>query len=95
MRIVPDEPKLAMKIALREASLGMFYLVAQDGRKRLVQVDSDFPILASIFGWSPCPCGATDGTIDCDHRTADEMIAEAGDFLRAHAGDTTDDPGYF
>ena len=26
---------------------------------------------------------------------SDEMIAEARDFLRAHAGDTVDDPGYF
>jgi len=95
MRTIPDERQRAMKIALREARFGMFRLVAQDGRTRLVQVDSDFPILASTFGWSPCSCGATDGTIDCDHKTADEMIAEAGDFLRAHVGDVTDDPGYF
>jgi len=38
---------------------------------------------------------ATDDITDYDHPTAGEMIAEAHDFLRAHAGDTTDDPGYF
>ena len=95
MRTIPDEPKGTMKIALHEASFSTFSLVADNGREILIQSDWDFPGLASTFGWSPCPCGATDGTIDCDHRTAREMIAEAGDFLRAHAGDTTDDPGYF
>ena len=47
------------------------------------KLDWDFPGLASTFGWTPCPCGTTDGTIDCEHRTAGEMIAEAHDFLRA------------
>jgi hypothetical protein len=84
-----------MRIALHEGDCGTFLLVAQSGREILVQTDWDFPGLASIFGWSPCSCGATDGTIDCDHRTAGEMIADAREFLRAHAGDTTDDPGYF
>jgi hypothetical protein len=43
----------------------------------------------------PCPCGETDGTIDCRHRTVRQMISEARDFLLAHYGDTVDDPGYF
>ncbi len=84
-----------MKITLREGDLGTFLLIAADGRDLLVQTDWDFPGLASTFGWSACRCGETDGTIDCPHRSADEMIAEACDFLRAHAGDTADDPGYF
>ena len=38
----------------------------------------------------PVLVGETDGTVDCDHKTAGEMIADARDFLTAHAGDTTD-----
>ena len=84
-----------MTITPHEADCGTFVVAAQNGRQILVQTDWDFPGLASTFGWSPCSCGATDGTIDCDHKTADEMIADARDFLTAHVGDTTDDPGYF
>jgi len=74
---------------------GNFVLQADDGRDLLIQVDWDYPGVASTFGWSPCPCGQTDGTVDCPHRTASEMIGEAGEFLRDHLGDTADDPGYF
>jgi hypothetical protein len=84
-----------MKVTLHEGHAGTFQLVAEDGRDLLVQSDWDFPGTASTFGWSPCPCGATDGTVDCAHRTRSEMMADAWDFLHAHAGDTVDDPGYF
>ena len=84
-----------MKITLQEGDFGTLLVVCEDGRDLLVQLDYDFPGLASTLGWCACPCGATDGTIGCHHRTADEMIAEARDFLRAHVGDTTEDPGYF
>jgi hypothetical protein len=84
-----------MKIALHEGDFDTFLVAAEDGRDLLVQMDFDFPGLASTFGWSPCSCGATDGTVDCAHQTASEMIAEARDFLSAHVGDTADDPGYF
>ena len=84
-----------MKITLREGNFGTFRIVAEDGRDILVQADWDFSGLASTFGWSPCSCGETDGTVDCPHRTADEMISEARTFLRERAGDTVDDPGYF
>ena len=83
-----------MKITLHESDVCTFILLADNGRSILVQ-SGDLPDLATIFGWSPCSCGSTDGTVDCDHRSACEMIADARDFLRAHAGDTTDDPGYF
>jgi len=84
-----------MRITLLEADCGTFLLRAEDGRDVLVQTDWDFPGVASTFGWSACPCGATDGTVDCEHRMAGDMIADAYNFLRAHTGDATDDPGYF
>jgi hypothetical protein len=87
--------KAAMKIALHEGDFGTFLVRAEDGRDILVQADFDFPGLASTFGWSPCSCGATDGTVDCDHQTTSEMIANARRFLTDHVGDTADDPGYF
>ena len=61
----------------------------------LCQSDWDWPGLASNLGWVPCECGATDGTIDCLHRKASNMIAEAGDFLDEHLGEPFEDPGYF
>ncbi len=82
-------------ITLREADCGAFLLVAEDGREVLIQTDWDYPGVASTFGWSSCFCGATDGTVDCKHRKAREMIAAAREFLMAHIGDTTEDPGYF
>ena len=84
-----------MRITLREGDFGAFHLVAEDGRDILVQSDWDFPGAASTFGWSACHCGSTDGTVDCEHRSRSEMIAEAWDFLSSRIGDTVDDPGYF
>ena len=84
-----------MKLTLQEGVCGTFLLVAANGRTRLVWIDWDFPSLAATFGWTPCCCGTTDGTIDCEHRSVKEMIPEAQEFLRAHTGDMTDDPGYF
>ena len=82
-------------ITLLDDQYGNFILQADDGREFFIQTDWDYPGLASTFGWRPCPCGRTDGTIDCEHRSASEMIAEAGKFLRHHVGDTAEDPGYF
>jgi hypothetical protein len=82
-------------ITLTDDLHGNFILQADDGRDILIQVDWDYPGVASTFGWTPCPCGQTDGTVDCEHRTASEMISEAGEFLRDHLGDTAEDPGYF
>jgi len=84
-----------MRITLLEGDCGTFLLRADDGRDLLVQTDWDFPGVASTFGWCPCPCGATDGTVDCDHRSVGEMIDDARAFLRERFGSTSNDPGYF
>ncbi len=71
-----------MRITLHD-DFGTFLLVAEDGRDLLIQTDFDFPGVASTFGWSPCSCGATDGTVDCDHKTAEGPV---GSFVSAEQG---------
>jgi hypothetical protein len=78
------------------------YLIVQVGASTrdedktvLVQMDWSFPGLASNLGYVPCSYGDTDGTVDCAHHTASEMIDAARDFLDAHLGVPFDDPGYF
>ena len=61
----------------------------------LVQTDWDYPSIASSFGFVPCECGDTDGTIDCSHKTASEMIIAAAEFLDDNLGKIIEDPGYF
>ena len=60
----------------------------------LVQTDYDYPSLASSFGFVPCSCGQTDGTVDCPHKNSSEMIQQAQDFLDDSLGKIIDDPGY-
>ena len=84
-----------MKITLQSGDFGGYLLVGDDGQNRLIQTDWDFPGIASTFGWSPCSCGATDGTVACAHKNAGQMIAEAQAFLNEHIGDDIADPGYF
>lgn len=84
-----------MKITLDEGDFGSYVVRAEDGRDFLVQTDWDFPGIASTFGWIPCPCGRTDGTVDCAHKSASQMIADARMFLDENIGVTADDPGYF
>ena len=84
-----------MMVTLHDGPFWTFVLEAETSLSRLVQSDWDFPLVASAFGWQSCSCGETDGTIDCEHRTANEMIWEAYDFLTAHVGKTIEDPGYF
>ena len=83
-----------MNINLQPGNFGTFLLLADDGREVLIQTDWDFPGLANTFGWVPCECGQTDGTVDCRHRTASTMIAEAAEYLGDHVGDSVEDPGY-
>ena len=84
-----------MNITLESGDCGTYLLVADDGEEILIQTDWDFPGIASTFGWSPCHCGATDGTVDCPHKTASAMISEAAQYLDDHVGESVADPGYF
>jgi len=85
-----------MKVTLTRPHTGCFELVASDGQTLFIQSDWDYPSIASNFGFVPCDrCNATDGTVNCKHRTASEMISAAYDFLVEHQDQTFDDPGYF
>ena len=81
-------------ITLESDSLG-YLIVNDDGQKMYVQTDYDYPGVARTFGWCPCKCGFTDGTVNCKHRTATDMIVEARNYLDDHIGDTVEDRGYF
>jgi hypothetical protein len=83
-----------MSITLQSGDYGTYLLVADDGEEILIQTDWDFPGVAIAFGWRPCHCG-TDGTVDCPHKTASTMIAEATEYLDDHVGVSVEDPGYF
>ena len=61
-----------------------------DASTLFIQTDWDYPGVASSMGLPPCHCGATDGTIDCEHKTASEMIATAYNFIVEHAGEPFD-----
>jgi len=82
-------------ITLERGQFGDFEIVSTTGQSTLITLDWDYPGIASTFGWSPCDCGDTDGTVDCDHRTASEMIESATEYLDDHIGDSVTDPGYF
>jgi len=84
-----------MTITVQQGDFGTYLLIAEDGRDLLIQTDFDYPGIASAFGWSPCRCGATDGTVDCPHKTVGRMIAEAQEYLDDHIGESVHDPGYF
>ena len=84
-----------MKVELKRGQSGTYELESESGESVLFQTDWDFPGTASSYGWQACECGETDGTIDCAHKTASEMIGQAADYLDEHIGDVIDDPGYF
>lgn len=93
-----------MKAQLTRARGGLYYTLTHKRRadageesgnrggwidqEIIVQSDWSYPALASLFGFVPCECGMTDGTVDCEHKTATEMISAAVDFLDAHDGAT-------
>lgn len=54
----------------------------------LIQSDWDYPGVASRTGFVPCECGATDGTVDCPHHSAGDMIEAAYDWLRDRDGES-------
>lgn len=84
-----------MQIRLRHGPRRTYLNGADDGRTILIQSDWDYAGLASTFGYVPCWCGDTDGTVDCPHKTASEMIMEARQWLDDHLCEKVDDPGYF
>jgi hypothetical protein len=85
-----------MQVTLSRGPGGVYYeLTAEDGRSQIFQTDWDYPGLASNFGYVPCECRATDGTVDCPHKSATEMIGAAAEFLDELDGATCEDPGYF
>ena len=54
----------------------------------LIQTDWDFPGVASRMGYVPCgKCGATDGTVNCCHKTVNQMINEAYEFIQEKEGE--------
>ncbi len=85
-----------MKITLESGQFGWDYILkSESGDTLLLQTDWDYPGIASAFGWTPCKYCGTDGTVDCEHKSASSMIVEAQSYLDDHIGDTIDDPGYF
>ena len=82
-----------MKVSLKQGPEGSpnscfgLYGCETDECVEFVQSDWDYAGLASSLGWQPCACGATDGTVDCAHRTVTEMLSEAFDFLSTHDGE--------
>lgn len=84
-----------MNIRVRKGYFSTFVVEAENGDTRLIQTDWDLPGLAAALGWLACDCGATDGTVDCPHHTATDMIAAARRFLEEHEGEMAEDPGYF
>ena len=81
--------KIRYEVNPREAPCAILVRNDTDERTVLIQLDWDYPSLASTFGWQP------DGTIDCSHKTASEHIREAFTFLRSHEGEEAEDSGYF
>ncbi len=72
---------------------GCWFLCDEDGRDwRVVTHWKDHAYAASLFGWVACDCCEADGTVDCEHRTAKEMIAEAREFLMEHNGEEIEPP---
>lgn len=85
------------RIRLEPGLYGWDYVIRNTETEEaiLIETDWDYPGVASTFGWVPCECGFTDGTVDCEHRTASEMIQEAQEWLDAHLYEEVEDPGYF
>ncbi len=82
-----------MRITLVNAPEGSpnFCFGVYRGRQSLefIQSDWEYPSLAARFGWRGlCKCGRTDGTVDCEHKTASEMISAAYDWLMKNDGKT-------
>lgn len=70
-----------------------FTIEHADGRTVLIQVDYDYPGVASRMGWpfkgADCDHSSTDGTVDCPDcgKSATDFITEAADWIADHAGE--------
>ena len=82
-------------IRLDKANGGFLITSLDSSSDIFIQTDWDYPGIASTFGWQACTCGTTDGTVDCQHKTASEMISDAYNFLVENDGECVEDPGYF
>ena len=72
---------------------GFWYLTDCTGESwPVVERWKHHPFAKSLFGWTPCPCGKTDGTVDCEHFTAYEMIDDARLYLWDHNGEEITPP---
>lgn len=58
-----------------------FYDVETEQEIEFIQSDWEYPSWASKFGWIPCDCGETDGTVKCPHKGVDEMLSSAYNYL--------------
>lgn len=82
----------------RPAPAWCAFVVRDEDTGEIVGVDGmDVCGVASTFGWRPCACGETDGTVACAHRTVSNMYDEAYAYLDecANDGRRVMDPGYF
>ena len=79
-----------MQVTLTAPDYGGFVLTNADGGEYYVQMDYECPRLANDLGMldATCSCGLTDGTVDCEHRTVDDMIEQASYWLFDRDGDT-------
>lgn len=88
---------MSATLRLEKHHRGLYFLLVDvnDGsRSVIIQTDWDYPGVASNFGFVACECGETDGTVDCPHHTARDMISRAYTYLCEHEGKTIEDPGY-
>ena len=66
-----------------------------DGKYHTVNMEG-WCSVARYYGWKSCEeCDTTDGSVDCLHFSAEEMLVSAGKFLSEHVGEETDDPGWW
>jgi len=95
----PIPPMKKPKITIEKSpNAPCCFLIQQVGTNKsiLIQSDWDCPGIAQLFGWVPCSiCDYTDGTIDCEHKKASDMIAEAKEVILENLSVETEDPGYF
>lgn len=95
--VIGDESRITLDHCRDGAAA--YILRRVDGRDGVrLDFTLDLVRVAEAFGFRGiCPCGDTDGTVDCAHAQRDDMYVAAIDFLDRVAGngDTAPDPGYF